>query len=730
MRPIIFLIRWLGFRLNALRKCFSLAFRQVTYLNFSTFDSKFWKYLGLLVLAALLFIQRARILEIGHSLLNFRWHNLVAWSFYAEITSMLLVHLAQALLLFLAVGALLSVMRWLSGRGTGTLVLPFKNVTDDKRYDSPVVADALVAELHRIRHIHSYLGKADPRVEAVVQNIPSIMPSHENLENSLNNIGTIGIGESQIAVGPILMLLQRFWIFGHSGRLITGSIHRYRSTSLEIVARIEDYQVRAWEAVNTVESQADWHKLIREIALKLVIHLEPNLSAESWQAFGKFTDAILEFHRYQQKQDIENLRRAYELCKESLEFQKDYQKLANLLCSIGYAYFRDFRIGKDYLSHAEDIFNKALSLDPGNANAHIGLGNIYVKCHHYYHAEVHYMIAKRKNPYAPYPYNGLGNLHSELYSKFIKIKEPKRAEENYNEAKENYLEAIVRAPRLATPYYNLGLLYYKKYKALRQNYKGNENNRSNDDLIEDSLRKSIRYRENSKELAPLTKENAAIYTALGWIYFILGKEGSDKLKQEHQKSQNVKIKRGINKLKGDYEPKSKEGICYFSAIEEFEEAVAMDSKRFLAYGNMGITYLYIEEEDCINRLDRAKESFSLAVEVLNGILGSNQDGSENKPKHDSPELNSNIFSNLDKPYEVLSNCLYEATLGHINSEQVIFDQLDQYLKNPEGSKYMYPGLINSLLEDVNTIMQSSVIDFDNGQESPLALFKEILESAV
>ncbi|MEM9486629.1 MAG: hypothetical protein AAGA83_23395, partial [Cyanobacteria bacterium P01_F01_bin.116] len=231
----------------------------------------------------------------------------MAWAFHVELLQHLLFLLVRSFLLFLALGALLSVLRWLSGGGQGTVVLPFQNVTGDDRYNSPAISDALIAQLHRIRHIHHYLSEPQPGLTPVADNFPSILPRHENLEASLKDIGTIGINDSKLSVGHTLSVLRRLWIFGRSGRVITGSIHHHDhypdGASLEVVARVEDQQVRAWEANKAVKYADDLNNLIEELAFKLTIHLEPNLSAKNWQAFKYFTDAIASFTRYQQRQE-------------------------------------------------------------------------------------------------------------------------------------------------------------------------------------------------------------------------------------------------------------------------------------------------------------------------------------------------------------------------------------------------------------------------------------------
>lgn len=759
MKPIRFLIHVLWFKCNGMRKYLSRSLQKITYLDLSLFDPKFWKYLGIFGISIFLLAQREELLNLGKYLLGFRWFNLVAWSFYAELSRLLLISLAQAFLLIFSIGAILSILRWLSGRRAGTLVFPFQNVTGDKQYDSPVVADALVAEIHRIRHIHRYLGKPDPRVQVIRDNIPAIMPNHENLEKSLNDIGTVGMGESHVAIGPLLLLLQRFWIFGYSGRLITGNIHRKGENALEIVARIEDHQVRAWEASKTVNTQKDWDELIREISLKLIIHLEPDLSAESWQAFGKFTDAISAFHRYQQQQDVEALREAYQLCEESLNFQSDYEKLANLFCRIGNAYYRDDRAGDEGIHYAEQSFKHALSLEPNNAYAHNGLGNIYYKNRNYYHAEIHYTIASKKEPKLPYPYNGLGNIKSAQYAELCDGFDFKREKDHqfYYDcqknleyarlAEKNYKEAILRDLRFTASYYNLGLLYYDNYryfskftaapyikrvkktfeaapyikrvkisiyikkfkisiyiKWIKHSYRLIQF--SNRNWLEqwlwhvrwpsrNWLKEFVRYHEYAKELAPVVKENADVYDALGWAYFILGKEGGEELHKSHRREHGGQS-------------------FYCSSIKEFEEATVIDTDFLPAHINMGITYLNVDEHECPQRLKLAHDAFSQAFNILSSL-------NENKvAEKQDIKSNPNVirsFSNSERAIRKLELHLYQMVLFHLEmamgkakeTEPYIseFKKYDISLLEQIDPKGYFP--LSSILENINVIKDTDPI---------------------
>lgn len=727
MRPIFFLLGWLRVKICRIFRTIGETWTQATYLIFPNLGPQIRKLLRLLMLGALPALIIVYLRPIARYIRGFDGSDLVAWAFHVELLQHLLFLLVRSFLLFLALGALLSVLRWLSGGGQGTVVLPFQNVTGDDRYNSPAISDALIAQLHRIRHIHHYLSEPQPGLTPVADNFPSILPRHENLEASLKDIGTIGINDSKLSVGHTLSALRRLWIFGRSGRVITGSIHHHDhypdGASLEVVARVEDQQVRAWEANKAVKYADDLNNLIEELAFKLTIHLEPNLSAKNWQAFKYFTDAIASFTRYQQRQEPPQLRQAMNLCYKSLEYQHDYTTMINLLCRIGTAFYKETSFGASRYDDAERVFIRVLELDPQNTYANDGLGNIYTHKNQYEHANVHYKVAQKIDPNDPYAYNGQGNIHAFKYSwhlenirkseeeaksKQVKendkqTKEPhaqaqdshKEAEKSYKRAKEFYKQAIRHNPKFVSPYYNLGLLYLNRYEYSQKQKSTIEENIERLKIgvwpfyplrLRLRLRwvKRLGYRslrcaeynlKHAKALASMRSNNVPICYSLGWVYF----------------------------RKKDFD----------AAIEEYEIATAIDPQAMFPYGNMGIAYLYKaanlqEEIPGHNPRRQAQVSFKYAIQNCR---------STNKR-------------------EKLSCCLYQITLNKLNSssnqeqstqeQAAILKTVENLLEN---DTTLTAEDLQHVIEDVDAIQESNIFpigNHDDNDSEPLKVFKKKL----
>ena len=110
--------------------------------------------------------------------------------------SLLDIILIAALLLLLSLIILLFL--WMFGLvGRGTRIFPF-DVSTQSKYSGNAISDLLISELHRINVINNLESKGT-RVSSERINLPLLAPARENLDSSIESIGTIGMGDSQLS---------------------------------------------------------------------------------------------------------------------------------------------------------------------------------------------------------------------------------------------------------------------------------------------------------------------------------------------------------------------------------------------------------------------------------------------------------------------------------------------------------------------------------------------------
>ncbi|MDM9380391.1 hypothetical protein QUB80_06705 [Chlorogloeopsis sp. ULAP01] len=228
---------------------------------------------------------------------------------------------------------------WLSNSRAGTVVLAFEDTTlpseeNNKTGEKPklgkAIADSLVGELHRIRHIHTCLTQAMRTGEEDIQlqrlgefNFPPLTPIQENIESNLTEVGTFEVGKTSISIGRILLVLKWLWPFGGVKRVISGSVQTYAST-IRLFVRLEYLnQVKAWEVTWKNDQTQPMTEKVRDLAYKVVMGLVPDITAQTWEGFKFFTEAIHNYYLYQHTGLLEDLQNAEENCKKARQVEKN-----------------------------------------------------------------------------------------------------------------------------------------------------------------------------------------------------------------------------------------------------------------------------------------------------------------------------------------------------------------------------------------------------------------------
>jgi hypothetical protein len=140
---------------------------------------------------------------------------------------------------FFILGTVFMLLYWLSNSRAGTVVLAFEDSkTGEKHKLGRAIADSLVGELHRIRHIHTCLtqairiGEEDIKLQRLGEfNFPPLTPIQENIESNLIDVGTFEAGKTSLSIGRILLVLKWLWPFGGVKRVISGSLQTYTLTT-------------------------------------------------------------------------------------------------------------------------------------------------------------------------------------------------------------------------------------------------------------------------------------------------------------------------------------------------------------------------------------------------------------------------------------------------------------------------------------------------------------------
>jgi tetratricopeptide (TPR) repeat protein len=376
-----------------------------------------------------------------------------------------LLNIIGLLLLFGVVSVLL---HWLSSSRGGTVVLPFDDTTgspsQEKNNNSrqtsnqgKAIADSLVEELHRISDIHMILSQTIKTGEEKIElqrlgkfNFPHLTPIQENIESNLTDVATFEVGKTRFSVGSIILILNRLWPFGGVNRVISGSLQTY-DYKTRLVVRLEfQNQVKAWEVTWENHDKEPMTEKIKDLAYKVAMYLAPDITAQTWEGFKFFTEAISSYYQYQQTGDREHLDHAKKNCGNAYKAERKYEKLDDLFYKIGMAYYE-----RKLYWNAEKAFQSSLEINPKSEYSHTGLGNVYYAQENLEYAITEYERAIRLNEDFPYAYNGLGNVYFQ--------------QGDFENAREQYEYACQKNDNywhdhFWKPYHNLGLIYLYKHE--------------------------------------------------------------------------------------------------------------------------------------------------------------------------------------------------------------------------------------------------------------------------
>lgn len=321
-----------------------------------------------------------------------------------EIDSFLLeIIIITVLVLFFSFMILL--ILWMFGvLGRGTVVSPFEVTLDQTIYSGRAISDLLISELHRINCINNASFEGIKIAKEKID-LPQLAPSREIIDQSVGNLGTFGVGQSQVAIGNALMILKRLWPLGDSGSTLTGSLHKHGST-FTLIARFEDCRICTWNVSRAIYTDNELPDMVRDLAFMIAKDRSSECKAKTWSSFKYYIDAMENYHLFIKTKNIKYLQNARECCIISMKMESDYESLVDLFYNLGLAYLNE----KD-LDQAKEMFLHLISIKP-NANAYFGLGNYYLSRKEYDNALLTFEIAAKLDPNGPYSWNGIGDVYA------------------------------------------------------------------------------------------------------------------------------------------------------------------------------------------------------------------------------------------------------------------------------------------------------------------------------
>ena len=360
------------------------------------------------------------------------------------------VVIAASLVLFLLIVLL---FLWIFGLvGRGMKVLPFDIAITQSKYNGNTISDLLINELHRINVINK-LESRGIHVSSERISLPQLAPSRENIDSSIENLGTIGMGDSQLSIGNLLMILKRLWPIGDPGSSLTGSLHKEGST-LVLMARLEDKNIKSWKVSSSTKSDNYLPCMVRDIAFKIAKDKSSECKAKTWEGFKLFTEALYNYHLFIQTNNQKYLQLSQDNCMKAKTIEGGYESLLDLFYNLGSAY-----LNKRDGSQAKAMFLCAISIKP-NANAYNGLGNYYLRQEDFEEAQLAFEIALDLDPGNPYAYNGIGNV-STRKMRFIANSDKQALFKTCEAAIKAYDAALSLNPESAYSWNGKGNAYYE-----------------------------------------------------------------------------------------------------------------------------------------------------------------------------------------------------------------------------------------------------------------------------
>ncbi|GET36566.1 hypothetical protein [Microseira wollei] len=532
--------------------------------------------------------------------------------------SELLTHsfsLLQMIGILLVLGVLALILHSLSSQKECIIIRPFENDTKGQYPENigKAITDSLIEELERIRQIHALFKDVDtqdiklaPRLDRKVYFDPPRI--QENPLEQLQGIGTVEVSGTRFTLDPILLYLRHVWPFGGINTIITGSLQTYNSDNRLVAKLSSSTKVSALEVTHRNQPSVSIPEMIRELAFKIAWSLQTtnSISAKTWEAFKWLTEATDEYCQYRQNGKLGHLDSAYNHCQAAMKAEKHYESVADLLYLVGIAYLEQKKCDK-----AEQALLFSIQINPRSsktANFHHGLGNVYYAQRKFDYALEQYHHAIRLNeefanccerlikiyPKNVNPYNGLGNVYSELE------KSPDVLEENYRKASQQDF-------RLWKPYNNLGLSYLYCLNSDPKYY----------DKAAEEFRKAIEC-DSHQRISNCTMK-LKIAHLISWFKWV--KIARFILKKDYQ----------MDRIFGNWKnkishPHSGLGLAYFykyykfqnqeiklleNAREEMHKAIDIDGNVAIFYWNFGLIQLgYLVQETEYEKKD----------EIINDVI--------------------------------------------------------------------------------------------------------------
>jgi tetratricopeptide (TPR) repeat protein len=346
-----------------------------------------------------------------------------------------LVSLLAIIVSFFLIYTVILLFQWLR-KNEGVFIQPFIVGCCDDNYNGNAISDLLIAELLRIRNVHTTkkstksddarFSKAKTAIRNIIGAIkkgkfpsikstsktkqdkskqggsetnklilPSFIHSSENLAYNISNVNISG-GPVTISIGQMLILLKK--INGRPVNTITGSIQKYGAT-INLVAWIGGLKIGAWDvkrdAIFRAPLTGDDYDLpedgrdlkhldtvldmVRELAFKIAKDISmTEIEAKTWLGLKLYTEALEEYNQYRIQEGPDKLKHIRELCIEAAKAEKGYIEPAKLLSDLGTEYYYKGKYEESIQTYdiAIDINSQLAEAWKGKGNAFCVLGKL------------------------------------------------------------------------------------------------------------------------------------------------------------------------------------------------------------------------------------------------------------------------------------------------------------------------------------------------------------------
>lgn len=504
-----------------------------------------------------------------------------------------------------------------------------------------VVADCLVAELHKIRQKYEELDIRDNYISIKPQipdgeicvdasglrkqilvgspSLPHLKLGDSNIIGNIGEVSTGGLIATKISLDSLITLIKGMQL-KHKNRIITGSIQKHND-KLRIIARMEQgRRTRAWEVPsNNNENIPD---LVKELSYCVARDLSgQHVSTTSFkdlidllESYAEFIHGVFEkefqlyfgdqsktfdeqntklpnqqnnklnvkYSEFKEEYSKKMLGRLWEKCKRFAEHEPAYEGIFGLFYNIGISLLE-----KNDYENAEDVFRYVISLEPYIINKLFDIKVAYedVNWSKEFWINSFREYRSRSDLLSCFAYP----LRSRLKSLAVKLSLNK-------EIKSEYRRISMWANGLSYTLIALGqtLERIKPNESLRGNHSDLEHLIDLSQAKEAYIRADQRDRKDASALAHLSSlmiENVYAFENHDRLKESIIEEAQEKLEQAKSKLENRCL--AFNRLgnlchdQGDY----------LSAIDCYEKAIIDRHDFIVAYRNLGIARCEIMDFD-------------------------------------------------------------------------------------------------------------------------------------